>query len=151
MRSCAYAVAVRIVIPGPPRGKGRARATRAGHHYTPADTVSYENLIKTLAMQAMNGAEPLTGAVWAHVAMVHPIPESASKKRRAAMLAGEIRPTVKPDMDNTLKVTFDGLNSVVFVDDKQIVELTVFRSYGDTPQVLLTVGPCRPLSYEDLA
>lgn len=38
------------------------------------------------------------------------------------MLAGEIRPTKKPDMDNVVKIIADSLNNLAYYDDTQIVE-----------------------------
>ena len=60
-------------------------------------------------------------------------PASWSKKKRAAALAGELYPTTKPDIDNIAKSVGDGANGVVWVDDKQIVDLRVRRRYAETP------------------
>ena len=46
-------------IPGPPVGKGRPRAFRAGagvRMFTPEKTASYESLVKLAARQAMRDA-----------------------------------------------------------------------------------------------
>lgn len=148
-RGGAVAV-IRIVIPGPPRGKGRARSTKSGRHYTPEETASYESLIKLAGARAMAGREPLSGAVQVEVRMHYPVPASASKKRRAAMLADQIRPTCKPDADNVLKAIFDGLNGVAFDDDKQISDLFVTRRFRETPGLHLEIRPAVRVSYEDL-
>lgn len=45
------------------------------------------------------------------------------------MLAGQIRPTVKPDCDNVSKIILDALNGVAFKDDSQVVGLWVEKWY----------------------
>ena len=67
------------------------------------------------------------------------IPASASKKRQAAMEAGEIRPVKKPDADNVCKVICDSLNGVAYRDDTQIVDCMVRKFYGEVPRVLVTI------------
>jgi Holliday junction resolvase RusA-like endonuclease len=131
---------LRFHIPGPPRGKGRARSTRSGHHYTPEATVAYEGLVKLAAHRAMAGRELYQGAVWMQVSIVMPIPKSAPKARRERMLSGALRPTTKPDIDNCMKAVADGLNGVAFHDDSQISDLTVTRRYGETPGVWVSLG-----------
>lgn len=67
--------------------------------YTPEGDLLYENLIKTLYMQAANGIrfEKGTPVTLRIIARFEP-PKSASKKRQQQMLSGEIPPLKKPDM-----------------------------------------------------
>ena len=67
------------------------------------------------------------------------IPKSASKKKRAAMLAGEIRPTKKPDMDNVVKIIADSLNNLAYYDDTQIVDCQCRKFYSENPRVEVTI------------
>ena len=67
------------------------------------------------------------------------IPKSASKKKRVAMLIGEIRPTKKPDMDNVVKIIADSLNQVAYRDDTQIVDCQCRKFYSDRPRVEVTI------------
>jgi Holliday junction resolvase RusA-like endonuclease len=57
------------------------------------------------------------------------VPKSWSKKKQAATYAGEIKPTVKPDIDNIVKIVLDGLNGVAFTDDKQVIEIQAQKCY----------------------
>jgi Holliday junction resolvase RusA-like endonuclease len=66
------------------------------------------------------------------------VPGSWSKKKRAQALAGAIWPTVKPDADNSLKLT-DALNAIVFCDDKQVVIATVFKCYSERPGLSIEI------------
>jgi Holliday junction resolvase RusA-like endonuclease len=127
-------------IPGPPKGKGRARFVKAtGRAYTPADTASYENLVKVLAMQAMAGQPPLEGPVRVDLYASYPIAASWPKKKKADAAAGTWRCTVKPDIDNVLKAVWDAINGVVFKDDAQVVQVTAIKRFSETPGVAVFV------------
>jgi Holliday junction resolvase RusA-like endonuclease len=67
------------------------------------------------------------------------IPQSWSQKKQRMALAGEVRPTGKPDADNVLKAMCDGMNGVVWRDDAQAVEVSVSKRYGPTPGVTVRV------------
>ena len=127
---------INFTIPGPPRGKGRPKFARRGQHvmtYTDDKTAAYENLV-ALAYKAAGG-EHMEGAIALLVQMFHPIPKSASKAKRAGMIVGEIKPTVKCDADNCLKAVLDGLNGVAYDDDKQVVTIFVMKRYNENPRV----------------
>ena len=127
---------ITFTIPGPPRGKGRPKFARRGQHvmaYTDDKTAAYENLVALAYKQA--GGEKLEGAIAVLVQMRHPIPKSASKAKRAGMIVGEIKPTIKCDADNCLKAVLDGLNGVAYDDDKQVVTIIVMKRYDEYPRV----------------
>lgn len=46
--------------------------------------------------------------------------------------------TSKPDADNLAKICCDAMNGIAFVDDSQVCELHVYKSYGDPPRVHVT-------------
>ena len=134
---------LRFHIPGAPQGKGRARSTRSGKHYTPARTAKYETLIALAGQTAMEQAglalELMRGPVRFELDVICPIPASWSKKKQAQAAANTIHPTTKPDADNVMKACCDGLNSVVWVDDVQVVDATITKRYGPVPGVSVTV------------
>lgn len=110
---------VSFTVPGPPKGKARARTVRTKDgrtfSYTPDGTVLYENLIKTCYYQT--GVNPF-GAdeeLRATIVAYYPITKSTSKKKRQQMLAGLIRPTKKPDLDNVIKSILDALNNLLIM------------------------------------
>jgi Holliday junction resolvase RusA-like endonuclease len=128
--------AVAFIVPGAPVPKGRPIATSQQGRvrmYTPKKTVSYENLVKLCAQSAMDGRLPITGPVSLHVIAHIKPPKSKSKKMQIAMQSDAIRPTGRPDIDNYVKAVADGCNSVVYVDDAQIVSLTAEKKYSDSP------------------
>jgi Holliday junction resolvase RusA-like endonuclease len=131
---------VTLVIPGQPCGKQRARVLRIGRSFTPQKTVQYETLIREVFAVTYPGASQLDGALRLELRAYYQIPQSASKKKVTAMLAGEIRPTVKPDFDNVCKIVGDALNGIAYQDDKQIVEQTFSKWYSDAPRIEITIS-----------
>ena len=125
-------------IPGPPYGKGRHRTTREGRTYTPAETESYENLVKLCCRQVYKGP-PCEGPVVSAIVAIFPIPKSTSNKRAELMREGVIRPIKKPDYDNIGKVVGDALNHIAYRDDSQIVDGRIVKFYGDHPMVSVAI------------
>jgi len=133
-------------VEGTPVPKGRPRFSRRGSFvstYTPKKTSDYEAKVSEAARKAMGSSEPLEGPLVAYIYITLPIPLSYSKKRTAACLSGDERPTKRSDIDNFCKAIFDGMNEIVFVDDSQIVSLHATKRYG-------TVGLVSILIKEDL-
>ena len=125
-------------VPGQPRGKGRPRFARRGNFvktYTDAKTSSYEDQIRFYALQAMGSSEPLKTALEAFIYVRLPVPQSYSKKRTEACLSGLEWPSKKPDWDNVAKSICDGMESIIFVCDSQIVECHVRKVYAETAGV----------------
>ena len=93
-------------------------------------------------MQAYKCAEPIAKdkPVCARITAYFPIPQSASKKKQAAMESYSIMPTKKPDTDNIAKIVLDALNGLAFYDDAQVVDLTVMKLYSRTPRVTVHIG-----------
>lgn len=124
---------ITITIPGTPVGKGRPRFARRGAFvktYSPEKTQNYEALVKMAAGEAMEGLTPLQGAVKIELLLYVTPPASWSNKKAMSALAGDIYPTTKPDLDNTLKGILDACNGIVWGDDKQVVQATVSKRYG---------------------
>lgn len=140
---------IEFFVPGPPQGKGRARAfvfrrgRAAGRigHYTPEKTRTYEGIITTLAMQARGALPPLAGPVVLTFAALMPVPDSWPQWKRAAALAGGISPTVKPDLDNIEKALKDGLNGVLWKDDAQVVSVVKEKLYAPEAGLRVQVRP----------
>ena len=107
---------MQIFIPGKPQGKGRPRYWK-GHAVTPESTRKCERY----------GVSDKPIAI--EITAFYLVPKSWSKKKQAAVYAGEIKPTVKPDIDNIVKIVLDGLNGVAFTDDKQVIEIQAQKCY----------------------
>ena len=133
---------VMYTVYGEPVGKGRPRFARRGNFvstYSPQKTKTYEDEIRMMAKAAMGSSEaldtPVTVAIYIRVG----IPASFSKQKRKDALAGILKPTKKPDIDNIAKCFLDGMNDIVYLDDKQVVNLHITKVYAETPAVEVMV------------
>ncbi|WP_317723329.1 RusA family crossover junction endodeoxyribonuclease [Clostridium tetani] len=134
---------MKLIIPGEPKGKARPRmSTKTGRAYTPEQTVQYENWVKT-CYALCNDKNKLEGTIKAEIKAYMSIPKSTSKKKRQEMLEGKIRPTKKPDVDNMAKIILDSLNKLAFDDDKQVVDCSIEKWYGEDPRVELVLEEIR--------
>ena len=119
---------ITFTVPGKPQGKGRHRFTKGGHTYTPQKTADYEALIKR--MYLLQNGLLFEGAVKLSVLILYPIPNRTPKLTRQQMIAGDIRPTKKPDGDNVEKAVADALNKIAYLDDSQIIEARWEKRYA---------------------
>lgn len=128
---------IEFVVWGEPQGKGRPRFTRDGRAYTPMKTRTYEAEVVAAFRRDCPRFEPWEKGVPLRVRIraVYAIPQSAPAMARAKMLAGETRPTKKPDCDNIEKIICDSLNAICYHDDAQIVDTRVIKEYGAEPRV----------------
>lgn len=125
---------------GVPFAKQRPRHNRnSGVTYTPAATKEHEREIAAEFLRQCRRSLPTGSAVKLTVSAFMPIPKSTAKKRRELMLAGVIRPTVKPDWDNIGKLVADALNGIAYDDDKCVVEAVVTKAYAEQPRVEITL------------
>lgn len=128
---------IKFTVYGEPVAQGRARATViAGHArmYDPEKSRNYKALVRLVAQEAKPN-HLFEGPVALTVRIFKRMPASFSKRTREQARAGNIRPATKPDASNVLKAIEDALNGVVWVDDRQIVELVVSKEYDDNPRV----------------
>lgn len=134
---------ISFTVPGKPVPKGRARSfVRNGKigHFTPKETVIYENAVKLAASKAMNSLPPFTGPASLNVNVYIKIPESWSLTKKAEANGGLIRPTSRPDLDNILKSIKDGMNGIVWKDDSQVVQVLASKWYSDIACVRVSAG-----------
>lgn len=134
-----------ILIPGVPVPKGRPRARIVAapgkrmfvSHYTPSDTVKYEERVAREARLCLQLALPLDQPIEVDMAIYVPIPESWSEKKKASARAGEIKPTGRNDIDNYAKAILDGMNGIAYRDDCLITDLSCGKRYSDNPRVVV--------------
>jgi Holliday junction resolvase RusA-like endonuclease len=135
---------IELTIPGEPMGKQRARVVRskAGFPvaYTPAKTKNYETLVRELFAVKYPDFTPLDAPIDMTICAYRSIPKSASKRDRAAMAAGEIRPTGKPDISNIIKIVEDALNGVAYRDDSLVVLVSGAKYYGARPRTEIFIS-----------
>ena len=125
-----------LTIPGIPHAQGRPRATNRGKHagvYKDKDSRQYEQNVAAIAFnQLPKDWELIEGAIELTLIFKLVRPKSVSEKKRPL-------PIVKPDLDNLIKSIKDGLNGIVWHDDKQIVLIVARKQYDSQPGVNATV------------
>ncbi len=135
---------INFVVDGQPVAKGRPRFARVGKGvkaYTPAKTAAYEQRVSWAAKAAMRGANPLAGPVELYVALYMQVPASYSQGKRALAIAGDLRPTGKPDLDNVVKGIKDACNNIVWGDDSQVVRIVASKHYAARASATIIATP----------
>ena len=132
---------MKLVFEIEPVEQARPRATRMGQGIRLYDPKKVSVYKKQLAMMCkfQYKQAPLTGPLMVELNFFRHIQSSISKKERALRLSGSRRPVVKPDTDNYIKSTLDGLNGLLWEDDNQIVDLVAHKYYSDKPRVEIEV------------
>ena len=116
---------IKILIEGDPIPAARPRFGN-GRTYQPKRNVEYRRRIQVAARSAMDGRKPMTGSLSANVKLYR-----------------RYKPTTRifGDVDNHLKAIFDGLNQIVFEDDRQIVRCVIEKftdKQNPRAEILLT-------------
>lgn len=146
---------IKFEVPGDPVGKQRHRRatnkfTGKLHTYTPKKTRMYEALVSRQA-QRVYDKEPISQNVSVKLDIYFKVPKSYSKKRTESCLLQLERPGKKPDIDNVVKSVLDGMNNIVYLDDKQVVGLVVNKYYAKDPKVIVNVtNPPEKISIKGL-
>lgn len=98
----------------------------------------YKRQLAIMAV-AMYDGKPLDGPLQVELGFYRHLQTSITKKERKLRLSGAHRPTMKPDVDNYIKSTLDGLNGILWQDDNQIVDISAHKFYSDRPRVEIEV------------
>lgn len=98
--------------------------------YTPNKTKDYELLVQQSFRLKYPRAEEIKGRVGIDIIAYIKIPKNTSKKKTELMLANEISPTQKPDIDNIAKSLLDAMNKLVFHDDNEVSKISVEKRFA---------------------
>ena len=140
---------VKLTIFGEPMGKQRPRySTYNGYvrTYTPQKTINYESLIaheynSKYGKLMFEKDEPILVCITAYFGLSSSDygKKGLSKSGREKMSMGYC--TKHLDIDNIAKIVLDSLNSICFVDDKQVSVLNCYKYWTkETPRVEITIG-----------
>lgn len=124
---------VYITIQGPPKALPRSRHFRNGFFNPARRQIS---LFKEMVRQQVPSTR--TGVVFSFATpvqvtikffMKRPNTDFKRGERVPGMLRGMIPPVrpIRPDIDNLCKFILDGLNGVVYHDDRQVVNLVAYK------------------------
>ena len=119
-----------------PQPKQRPRFnSRSKRVFTEKETIKFERSVRTLAMSHIS--EPLIGSIGLDMTFVYPRLQSEPKSRPERKYKA-----TRPDLSNLIKSLEDGLQSVAFNDDAQIVSLNaekVYGALGELPHIEVTI------------
>lgn len=152
---------MRIIIPGDPIPKARARVTRKGFAYDPQSRekektrkfLSYS--VKEFYKKSENRQE---GHKLAHGEAFNvdwcfylPIPKSFNQIKKNACKWGFVEHTTKPDRSNLEKFYEDCANGILWHDDSQITKGQIIKKYcnDDNPRTEIYMTPV-PKVREDI-
>jgi len=134
---------LKIIIYGEPVPASRPRFSSFGgkkRAYTDKKYRIYKNEIKTLYWdkyhnkQIFKKGAPLV----AHIRFYRRIQKGLSKVEYKRRANHEVKPTVKPDLDNYEKAVFDGLAKAWF-DDGQIWKHDTEKNYDEHPRTEILI------------
>ncbi|MDA2480723.1 RusA family crossover junction endodeoxyribonuclease [Bacillus cereus group sp. Bce025] len=128
---------IKFIVLGEPIAQGRPRAGIRNGKISMRDPMKSRNFKQYVRLAASQHApaELFEGPLFLEVKVYKPLLKKFSKKKRLEAENGLIRPTTKPDVDNYAKGILDGLNSVIWKDDNQVVDLHVSKWYSEKPRV----------------
>lgn len=136
----AGAETISFCIPGDAVPFARAGAN-GRRRFTPRRQADFQATVKLFGSRAFAGREPLAGPVSMTMRVTYAVPASWPKWKKAIAVW---KPS-KPDGDNLFKIVADALNGIAWVDDAQIVDLSVQKKYGAVPGTVVSIcelAPC---------
>jgi Holliday junction resolvase RusA-like endonuclease len=152
----AAAIKIGVIPVSPPRGveavvhfegtviaKQRARAGASGKHYTPQATRDFEDEVGQAGMRAMIKRE-MPDCLMMPLSVKLTIRTLAPKNWPAwkvDLAYSQLIFPDKQDTDNKIKSIWDGLNGIVWGDDRQICRMIVEDIYDTEEGFVLTATP----------
>ena len=130
---------LKLIIDGEPVPAARPRVTRWGT-YTPPKYKAFKSKVE-LCYKLKYGNKQLFDRgipLVAHIHFYRPIQKGLSKKEHARRANHEVKPAIKPDLDNYEKAIYDGLKKAWF-DDGQIVKHETEKDYDENPRTEIEV------------
>lgn len=130
-----------IYLEGVPERKERpqfARTKTGVRTFTRGKTRHYEERLQDAGRKVWSFA-PLDCPIRLTVTAVFPIAVSRPKWQRTLAALGKLWHVGRPDIDNVIKISMDGLNEIIWKDDAQICWLVARKFYGPAPGLWLEV------------
>ena len=130
---------VRIVNPAKVKGKGKPKPFAM--HYIEGDHPihRWKDDIQSQSIAAMQETPPTTAALKVSILFVMQRP--ATKRWKTKPMPREVH-TSKPDLDNLAKAVLDAMSGIVYLDDRQVAQLTLEKqiaSGDEEPHAIIAV------------
>lgn len=131
-----------FTIPGEARAKARPQVRSfAGRPqiYKDSVTATFENRVRLHAEEALGDAARFEGPVAISIEVITEPAKSHSARKRRDMIAGRIKPTRYPDLDNIVKSVIDGCSRSTIRDDVLVVTITASKAYGERAATFVSI------------
>jgi len=129
-------------IPGKPIAKKRHRIVhKTGHIYDPNAKDTARVITQCLIPQS-RGYEIFTGALFVKFEFVFKRPKShygTGRNKDKLKKSAPVFCNVVQDFDNLEKFVCDAMNTVIYGDDRQIVQSMTWKRWGSVARSLITV------------
>lgn len=125
-----------FIVEGRPKPKQRPRVVRGGRAFTPKETLEAEQKIRDAYINQCGGYYWGDKPVEVCMTFIFPIAESWSKKKKADAIAGKLKMTSTPDVDNLVKLVLDGLGTF-FKNDSYVINVVANKEYGEKGQTIV--------------
>ena len=141
-------IELNFLYSGKPEAYARERKGRGTHFYNPKGEkmrdfraackrkLTKEQQKKLLALLSDCKAEYY---VELDLDFFFPIPKSDSKKLAERKRNNEIRPAIRPDIDNFIKFVMDALHEVAYDDDKRVIKISAQKFFSDEPKTEVNI------------
>ncbi|MGQ2376298.1 RusA family crossover junction endodeoxyribonuclease [Companilactobacillus zhachilii] len=128
-----------MTVDDEPVAAARPRVTRWGT-YIAEPYKSYKKYIEALYAEKYHNEQLFDRGIplVAHIHFYRPIQKGLSKKEYLRRANHEVKPAIKPDLDNYEKAIYDGLKKAWF-DDGQIVKHETEKDYDENPRTEIEV------------
>ena len=97
-------------------------------HHKGSELAAWRSAIALTARQ--HGARPTTDPVYIHIKFYLPKPRTVKRQY----------PTAKNDLDKLCRSVLDGLTSIAYVDDSQVVSIVAQKAYGERVGADISIG-----------
>ena len=126
-------------VPGEPVPQGRPIfSSKTKTARDPDKSRSYKKLVRFYARRS-KPPDIFDSALSLEIEIIKSVPQSWSEKRKQEAFAGKLLPTFKSDIDNYAKSIMDGMNGIIYTDDKIICELKVSKRYGPEAKAIVKI------------
>jgi Holliday junction resolvase RusA-like endonuclease len=122
------------------RIKNKATGAVTGIRVFAADADDQLSLKESVVRRLPAGHIPYAGEVDVVLEIFRPMLASWPPYKCLLAELGYVRPESKPDADNFAKIIVDAMRGVVFVDDGQIVNVTIALGYSVRPRLEVAVS-----------
>ena len=101
------------------------RVMGGSRRYNDKRYTEYKDVLGYFALKAMRGQEPIKGAIKMTADIYKPKPKDVTSRNWG-------------DLDNHVKAIMDALTGIAYDDDRQVVEVTARKFFGN-PNVIITL------------